>query len=584
MLTVVYCTKETKPGHKEHLIKSSGLHKHIEVIEIINNGESLTVSYNRGLKQAKNDVVVFCHDDITIETKQWGKKLLKHYDKNEEFSILGVAGTKHIGTSGRWWDDKKAMYGRVKHTHEGKTWVSKYSSDLGTNIEEVVLVDGVFFSVKQSRLKETFDETVEGYHFYDVDFCFRNTLAGTKVGVHSNIVINHQSIGITNDPWEANRVLFSEKYKDNLPLKIDNLFNNVKINLLVVTTNKSDLELLEPIKKDVDIILLSDSDEILSYFKNYRKATLNEPPGYKVGDGNWGFNTPDGKQEPSTPNKLYRIGEVGYDAIFTTDDKVIENLTALYPEFNISPSINKLDVDNLIKHINKHNRPLIHGIGEILDIELTEKPLINIITRTSGRPNAFKRCVESVKTQTYQNINHIIITDNEDDVKYINDNGYDNCIVVDRKQLIHLDESVDPNTGAYSPHNLYFNEIKHLITDGWVIHLDDDDLLMNDNSVELAVKSINDNDEDTIIYWKMNFQGKGIPTIINDENPPKLYNIGAPCFTFNHKYMGDLMWDGWKCADYRAIEKLHNIIPRYFWLDKELILIPTPGSGNKKDI
>ena len=62
MITVVYCTRESNPEHREHLIKSSGLHKHLEVIEIINNGESLTKAYNRGLKQAKNNIVVFCHD------------------------------------------------------------------------------------------------------------------------------------------------------------------------------------------------------------------------------------------------------------------------------------------------------------------------------------------------------------------------------------------------------------------------------------------------------------------------------------------------------------------------------------------
>lgn len=42
MITIVYCTRKTNPEHKEHLIKSSGIHKDIEVIEIINNGESLT--------------------------------------------------------------------------------------------------------------------------------------------------------------------------------------------------------------------------------------------------------------------------------------------------------------------------------------------------------------------------------------------------------------------------------------------------------------------------------------------------------------------------------------------------------------
>ena len=43
-----------------------------------------------------------------------------------------------MSNSGRWWDDKKKMYGRVAHTHEGKTWLSKYSEDLGDNIEEAV--------------------------------------------------------------------------------------------------------------------------------------------------------------------------------------------------------------------------------------------------------------------------------------------------------------------------------------------------------------------------------------------------------------------------------------------------------------
>jgi cellulose synthase/poly-beta-1,6-N-acetylglucosamine synthase-like glycosyltransferase len=60
------------------------------VIEIINNGESLTKCYNRGLEQAKTNIV-FCHDDITIETKQWGSKLLKQFEKNPTFGIIGVA-------------------------------------------------------------------------------------------------------------------------------------------------------------------------------------------------------------------------------------------------------------------------------------------------------------------------------------------------------------------------------------------------------------------------------------------------------------------------------------------------------------
>ena len=58
MITVIYCTRQSNLEHREHLIKSSGLVKNIEIIEIINNGESLTSCYNRGLKQAKNNIIV----------------------------------------------------------------------------------------------------------------------------------------------------------------------------------------------------------------------------------------------------------------------------------------------------------------------------------------------------------------------------------------------------------------------------------------------------------------------------------------------------------------------------------------------
>ena len=105
MISIIYCTRETKPEHKDHLIKTSGLHKNVEVIEIINNGESLTKRYNRGYKQAKYSTVVFCHDDILIETKQWGRKLIKIFEKNPEYGILGVAGSKYMAKTGKWWEN-----------------------------------------------------------------------------------------------------------------------------------------------------------------------------------------------------------------------------------------------------------------------------------------------------------------------------------------------------------------------------------------------------------------------------------------------------------------------------------------------
>jgi hypothetical protein len=215
MISVIYCTREPNPKHTEHIKKTSGV-KAIEVIEIVNNGESLTKSYNRGYKQAKNDIVVFMHDDVSFDTSSWGNKLIKHF-QNTEFGILGLAGTTDIPSSGKWWEDRKKMVGIVNHQHGGKKWESKYSKSLGNDIAEVVIIDGLFFAVDKNRIKETFNESVEGFHFYEIDFVFRNYLSGVKIGVMFNIRVTHNSIGLTNEQWDINRKQFIETYADKLP-------------------------------------------------------------------------------------------------------------------------------------------------------------------------------------------------------------------------------------------------------------------------------------------------------------------------------------------------------------------------------
>lgn len=217
MLTAVYCTRQSNPKHKEYLIKTSGLHKNIEIIEIVNNGEALTKSYNRGLALAKNDIVVFLHDDIEFDNNNWGNKIIKHFEKYKDFGILGLAGTTDIPVSGRWWEDRQKMVGIVNHKQDGKKWESRYSKSWNDEIKEVVTVDGLFFAIHKQRIKNNFDEHIDGFHFYEIDFMLSNYLQGVKIGVMFNIRVTHMSVGMTNDEWERNRLQFVEKYKDKLP-------------------------------------------------------------------------------------------------------------------------------------------------------------------------------------------------------------------------------------------------------------------------------------------------------------------------------------------------------------------------------
>lgn len=343
MITVGYSTREHNPKFIEYLKKSSGFKK-IEVIEKINKGEkSLSQVYNEILDEAKTDIVVLCHDDIYFDTNSWYYKLKTHFE-NSEYGILGVAGTTNMPETGRWWDVRKNMIGIVNHENGGKKWTSKYSEDFGKSIRESVIVDGLFIALSKSRIKHTFDDDFKGFHFYDLAFCFRNYIEDVKVGVVTNIRITHKSIGQTNEQWEENREFFVQKYGNHLPKKVS-FDPNRKIKVLLSSISfrnftGSELYVYELAKS---LIKLNCSVTVLSQIGGpltdmakklgIKCVSFENAPGFKLGDGQWGVNTPEGFK-PSAINALYRVSDVDFDIIHFQHKPVAERILNMYPEID----------------------------------------------------------------------------------------------------------------------------------------------------------------------------------------------------------------------------------------------------------
>jgi hypothetical protein len=341
MITIGYSTREHNPKFIEYLKKSSGFKK-VEVIEKINNGEkSLSEIYNEIISESKTDMVVLCHDDIYFDTSSWYYKLKSHFE-NSDYGILGVAGTTEMPTSGQWWEVRRKMIGIVNHESGGKKWTSKYSEDLGKSIRETVIVDGVFIALSKTRIKHNFDEEFKGFHFYDIGFCFKNQIEGVKVGVISNIRITHKSIGQTNQQWEENKNLFSQKYSEILPVKIP-FDPNRKLKVLLSCISfrnftGSELYVFELakslIKLNCSVTVLSQIGGPVTDMANklgIKCVSFENAPGFKLGDGQWGMNTPEGFK-PSTPNTLYRVSDVDYDIIHFQHKPVAERILSMYPE------------------------------------------------------------------------------------------------------------------------------------------------------------------------------------------------------------------------------------------------------------
>ncbi len=177
MITIGYSTRTSNPTYKEYLQKTC-MYKEVQIIEKINNGDkSLSQVYNEILEESEHDIVVLCHDDLEFDTKNWGEKVLKSFEKNPEYGILGLAGTKFLDKSGQWWIVPQTMYGIVNHKHEGKKWTSTYSPHINDKIEETIIVDGLFIAVDKTKIKHKFDVSIDGFHFYDLGFCLPNFLA-----------------------------------------------------------------------------------------------------------------------------------------------------------------------------------------------------------------------------------------------------------------------------------------------------------------------------------------------------------------------------------------------------------------------
>ena len=465
MITIGFSTRKIDSSFVELLKKSCGV-SNPQIIPIENEGKySLPEAYNMILEQATNDIVVLCHDDIYFDSKNWGSKILKHFKRSPEYGILGLAGSTQLPESAKWWEDFSKMKGIVNHEHEGKKWESKYSASLGNQIDDVVLVDGLFVVLNKKNIKQTFNEEIKGFHFYDVDFSFRNFIEDVKIGVMYDVRVTHKSIGQTNDQWEQNRIKFAEKHKDNLPVKIKRnltLESPIKVllsSLFFKTFTGSEMyvyELARGLKSlNCDVTVLSDIEGPLSKIANQqgiKTLPFSNPPGYKFGDGKWGFNTPEGVIA-SQPNMMYKMSDVNFDIAHVQHNPISKQICEMYPNIpkisTIHSEVIELENPYIDDSIKKYIciRPEIqkHIVGNFNVVESDTEVIYNPIDTKRFNTNNIKNYPYVLFVGTIDYLREKTIRDLVEYSKSIN------------KELWLVGE----NKSNYLPELLEFSNVKH---------------------------------------------------------------------------------------------------------------------------
>lgn len=205
-----------------------------------------------------------------------------------------------------------------------------------------------------------------------------------------------------------------------------------------------------------------------------------------------------------------------------------------------------------------------------------------VLTRTSGRPNYFARCAESVERQA------ISISEKEIDAEVVHIVGREegrSSYVEDWMRKSVYDSSFTkillapypvekPSPEANFPWNLYMNHLhKEMVDDaisakdednGWVIYLDDDDEFVDPEAL-CFLRNLIRNRRDTIYLWKVQFPGGLIIPRHCFGSTPTEADI-ASCGIAFPMHMA-VSWDGQKCADYRAIMEIWHKAKRRVWID-----------------
>ncbi len=243
MITFVYVSHNKDDAFECDIKTSCGF----DDCEFLHFSEkNFSQAYNKALKKAKHNIIVFLRDDIEIHSKNWGVKVVNYFECYD-YSILGIVGSITIPLSGLVWENEESLVGRIWYESYDSKNENAFSGIFSGKIIQVAAVDDSLFIVNRDRIKKNFDTNYNGDSFYEIDFCLENIKNGGKIGVIFDLKIVKLTFNEKDNCWINNRKHFINNNKE-LPIHITptiildkgkiKIENQPKVTLIIANKNK----------------------------------------------------------------------------------------------------------------------------------------------------------------------------------------------------------------------------------------------------------------------------------------------------------------------------------------------------------
>ncbi len=220
---------------------------------------------------------------------------------------------------------------------------------------------------------------------------------------------------------------------------------------------------------------------------------------------------------------------------------------------------------------------------------------VYVLTRTSNRPVFFQACRASVAAQAHGNIVHLVAADNADSLSYANQTGVTARLVLPVQVPFDAMEpcvkcGASPSRGCGNapplaqprarmrflacycntsyPMNAYFSHLHADVSRGWVLYLDDDNLLADQYAVSRALaRATSYND---LLIWRSRL-GRITPS---DHNFGRIVmgDIDASNCMLHSTWLNLTQWHVPKrCGDYRTAASIAAAL-KAVWINDTIVM------------
>eukprot|EP00040_Diaphanoeca_grandis_P033268 m.203315 g.203315 ORF g.203315 m.203315 type:complete len:1072 (-) comp32852_c6_seq4:36-3251(-) len=216
---------------------------------------------------------------------------------------------------------------------------------------------------------------------------------------------------------------------------------------------------------------------------------------------------------------------------------------------------------------------------------------IVILSRTANRPLFFFDMRHSVLQQSHRNLEHYVVTDDPNSLKYITGDlvveipsryaefdAMEPCEVCGASPERGCGNApFDPTARAEFlecycktsyPMNTYFESLHAAVGDAWIVYLDDDNLLMDPHGLAFALASAHSTSD--LLLWRAKL-GRIVPL---EKNFGAKAVVRGDCdsanFMFHSSHRDLTRWGDTRCGDFRTLSSLAQIL-HLRWVNKTVI-------------